>query len=38
MKKQSNVRNPLALHLMAQGLYNHATIPVDDSDSDSKKS
>lgn len=28
IKKQTGGRNMLALHLMAQGLYNHATIPV----------
>ncbi|MBN3321836.1 HME2B protein, partial [Atractosteus spatula] len=35
IKKASGNKNSLALHLMAQGLYNHATTPKDDkSDSD----
>ncbi|XP_006634501.1 homeobox protein engrailed-2b [Lepisosteus oculatus] len=35
IKKASGSKNSLALHLMAQGLYNHATTPKDDkSDSD----
>lgn len=29
-KKASGVRNALALQLMAQGLYNHSTIPCED--------
>ncbi|XP_014235669.1 homeobox protein engrailed-1a-like [Trichogramma pretiosum] len=29
-KKASGHKNPLALQLMAQGLYNHSTVPVDD--------
>ena len=33
MKKASGHRNGLALQLMAQGLYNHSTIPVQDDDS-----
>ncbi|KAK7092333.1 homeobox protein invected-like [Littorina saxatilis] len=33
IKKASGVKNDLALQLMAQGLYNHATVPVDDDDS-----
>ncbi|XP_075167904.1 homeobox protein E60-like [Haematobia irritans] len=28
LKKSSGVKNPLALQLMAQGLYNHSTIPL----------
>ena len=32
MKKSSGQRNALALHLMAQGLYNHATVNVNDDD------
>ena len=28
IKKSSGVKNPLALQLMAQGLYNHSTIPL----------
>ncbi|XP_062849745.1 homeobox protein engrailed-2a [Trichomycterus rosablanca] len=35
IKKASGIKNSLALHLMAQGLYNHATTSKDDkSDSD----
>jgi homeobox protein engrailed len=34
MKKASGVKNELALQLMAQGLYNHSTIPVPDDDDD----
>ncbi|XP_046708394.1 homeobox protein engrailed-1-B-like isoform X2 [Silurus meridionalis] len=35
IKKASGIKNALALHLMAQGLYNHATTTKDDkSDSD----
>ncbi|GLH17123.1 Homeobox protein E60, partial [Gryllus bimaculatus] len=30
MKKASGRRNPLALQLMAQGLYNHSTVPLDE--------
>lgn len=30
IKKASGQKNPLALQLMAQGLYNHSTVPVDD--------
>ncbi|XP_014246084.1 segmentation polarity homeobox protein engrailed-like [Cimex lectularius] len=30
IKKASGSRNPLALQLMAQGLYNHSTVPVKD--------
>ncbi|EEB10289.1 Homeobox protein E30, putative [Pediculus humanus corporis] len=30
MKKAKGEKNPLALQLMAQGLYNHSTIPVDE--------
>lgn len=32
IKKASGSRNPLALHLMAQGLYNHSTASVADDD------
>ncbi|KAL7047727.1 hypothetical protein ACKWTF_003090 [Chironomus riparius] len=28
IKKSSGVKNPLALQLMAQGLYNHSTVPL----------
>ena len=28
IKKASGARNPLALQLMAQGLYNHSTVPL----------
>ncbi|XP_023242575.1 homeobox protein engrailed-1-B-like isoform X2 [Centruroides vittatus] len=39
IKKASGQRNPLALQLMAQGLYNHSTIPVrDDQDEQSMSS
>ncbi|XP_073984810.1 homeobox protein E60-like isoform X2 [Rhodnius prolixus] len=30
IKKASGSRNPLALQLMAQGLYNHSTVPLKD--------
>ena len=30
MKKSSGVKNELALQLMAQGLYNHSTVAVDE--------
>lgn len=32
LKKASGQKNPLALQLMAQGLYNHSTVPVDEDD------
>ncbi|GIX78337.1 homeobox protein engrailed [Caerostris extrusa] len=39
IKKASGQRNPLALQLMAQGLYNHSTIPIrDDEDEERPKS
>lgn len=28
IKKSSGTKNPLALQLMAQGLYNHSTVPL----------
>ena len=28
LKKSSGSKNPLALQLMAQGLYNHSTVPL----------
>ena len=34
IKKASGQKNPLALQLMAQGLYNHSTMPMDDEDED----
>nr|AFN26750.1 engrailed [Archegozetes longisetosus] len=34
IKKSTGSRNPLAMHLMAQGLCNHSTIAVDDEDDD----
>ena len=34
IKKASGQKNPLALQLMAQGLYNHSTMPMDDDDDD----
>nr|CAD7573995.1 unnamed protein product [Timema californicum] len=30
IKKASGHKNPLALQLMAQGLYNHSTVPLDE--------
>ncbi|KAL1455532.1 hypothetical protein WDU94_009621, partial [Cyamophila willieti] len=30
IKKASGQKNPLALQLMAQGLYNHSTVPMSD--------
>lgn len=30
IKKSTGQKNPLALQLMAQGLYNHSTVPVDE--------
>jgi homeobox protein engrailed len=30
LKKSSGQKNPLALQLMAQGLYNHSTVPIDE--------
>nr|CAB51041.1 putative transcription factor [Periplaneta americana] len=30
IKKASGRKNPLALQLMAQGLYNHSTVPIDE--------
>lgn len=35
IKKASGTKNTLALHLMAQGLYNHATVTSKDEKSDS---
>ena len=35
IKKASGTKNTLALHLMAQGLYNHATTTTKDDKSDS---
>ena len=32
IKKTTGQKNPLALQLMAQGLYNHSTVPVDEDD------
>ena len=32
--KASGQKNPLALQLMAQGLYNHSTMALDDDDMD----
>ncbi|UXI17948.1 distal-less [Sarcoptes scabiei] len=32
IKKSNPSRGPLALHLMAQGLYNHSTMPIDSDD------
>ncbi|XP_014245624.1 homeobox protein engrailed-1a-like [Cimex lectularius] len=34
IKKASGSRNPLALQLMAQGLYNHSTVPMSDEEDD----
>ncbi|KAK7582182.1 hypothetical protein V9T40_013627 [Parthenolecanium corni] len=32
IKKASGTKNPLALQLMAQGLYNHSTLPLNKED------
>ena len=32
VKKASGQKNRLAMELMAQGLYNHATVPVSEED------
>ncbi|XP_035215424.1 homeobox protein engrailed-1-B-like isoform X1 [Stegodyphus dumicola] len=37
LKKNNPTRNPLALQLMAQGLYNHSTIPLRDDDDDDER-
>lgn len=34
IKKASGVKNPLALQLMAQGLYNHSTVAMSDDELD----
>ncbi len=34
IKKTTGSRNPLALHLMAQGLYNHSTMAMDGEEDD----
>lgn len=34
IKKQTGQRNTLALHLMAQGLYNHSTVPIIETEED----
>lgn len=34
IKKSTGNRNSLALHLMAQGLYNHSTVATDGDDDD----
>ncbi|BES97322.1 homeobox protein [Nesidiocoris tenuis] len=34
IKKSTGTRNPLALQLMAQGLYNHSTVPMSDEEGD----
>lgn len=34
IKKASGQKNPLALQLMAQGLYNHSTVPAGEEDED----
>ncbi|GFY04353.1 homeobox protein engrailed [Trichonephila clavipes] len=36
IKKASGQRNPLALQLMAQGLYNHSTIPIRDEEDEER--
>ena len=36
LKKASGQRSALALQLMAQGLYNHSTIPIRDEDDDER--
>jgi homeobox protein engrailed len=34
IKKTTGQKNPLALQLMAQGLYNHSTVPVGEEEED----
>lgn len=36
LKKASGQRSALALQLMAQGLYNHSTVPIRDEDEDER--
>ncbi|KAF6204310.1 hypothetical protein GE061_002651 [Apolygus lucorum] len=38
IKKATGTRNPLALQLMAQGLYNHSTVPMSDEEGDENNS
>ncbi|XP_022200540.2 homeobox protein engrailed-1a-like [Nilaparvata lugens] len=38
IKKAAGVKNPLALQLMAQGLYNHSTVPMSDDEMDENSS
>ncbi|CAG7732868.1 unnamed protein product, partial [Allacma fusca] len=32
LKKSTGTRGGLAIQLMAQGLYNHSTVPIDEDD------
>ena len=34
IKKTTGHKNPLAMQLMAQGLYNHSTVPVEEDDAE----
>lgn len=34
IKKANGLKNPLAINLMNQGLYNHSTIPLQDDSED----
>ncbi|XP_054280609.1 homeobox protein engrailed-like [Macrosteles quadrilineatus] len=36
IKKANGTKNPLALQLMAQGLYNHSTVPLSDEEEESE--
>lgn len=36
IKKASGNKNPLALQLMAQGLYNHSTVPIDEEEEEAQ--
>ncbi|KAK3914686.1 Segmentation polarity homeobox protein engrailed [Frankliniella fusca] len=36
IKKASGSKNPLALQLMAQGLYNHSTVPIDEEEEEAQ--
>ncbi|KAJ1519554.1 hypothetical protein ONE63_004833 [Megalurothrips usitatus] len=36
IKKASGNKNPLALQLMAQGLYNHTTVPIDEEEEEAQ--
>ena len=36
IKKATGTKNPLALQLMAQGLYNHTTVPMDEEEEEAQ--